>query len=95
MQLATCQPVPVMSKIGTYSDASTDAANLIDSGVASVTFVEQVSVTARVDATFTFVVDGVANVTHNGVTTSVSSAYNTLPFGSLTAGTPKYAAHRS
>lgn len=82
-------------KVGTYSDASTDANNLIDSAVASITFVEQVSVTARVDATFTFVVDGVTNnEAHNGVTTSVSSSYNTLPFGALTAGTPKYAAHK-
>jgi len=82
-------------KIGIYDGPNTASDTLIDSGVASITMVEQVTVTARVDPTFTFVVNGVDQASaHNGVTTSVSSAYNTLPFGALTAGTPKYAAHQ-
>ena len=82
-------------KIGIYDGADTASDTLIDSGVTSITMVAQVTVTARVDPSFTFVVNGVDESTeNNGVTTSVSSAYNTLPFGALTAGTPKYAAHQ-
>jgi len=67
----------------------------VDSVVVSYTVVAAVTVTARVDPTFTFLVEGVnASTLNNGVTTSVNSAYNTLPFGNLTAGTPKYAAHK-
>ncbi|NMC35696.1 hypothetical protein GYA49_01485 [Candidatus Beckwithbacteria bacterium] len=67
----------------------------IDDGVGSISVITEVTVTARVDPTFTFVVAGVNSSTvNNGITTSVSSAYNTLPFGNLTAGTPKYAAHK-
>jgi len=67
----------------------------IDDGVGSISVIASVTVTARVDPTFTFVVAGVgASTVNNGITTSVSSAYNTLPFGNLTVGTPKYAAHK-
>jgi len=73
---------------------SSDGSTVVDTGVVTYTIVDAVTVTALVDPTFTFVVSGVnAGTVNNGITTSVSSAYNTLPFGSLTANTPKYAAH--
>jgi hypothetical protein len=62
---------------------------------ASITVVAAVTVSARVDPTFTFVVAGVnASTVDNGITTSVATAYNTLPFGNLTANAPQYAAHK-
>jgi hypothetical protein len=67
---------------------------IIDVGVSTYTIVQGVTVTARVDPLFTFVVAGVADsVVNNGITTSVTSTYSTLPFSNLTAGTPRYAAH--
>jgi hypothetical protein len=75
--------------------SSDGLSGLTDEGIASYTVVSAVTVSARVDPTFTFVVSLVADATsHNGITTSVASTYNTLPFGNLTAGTPKYAAHQ-
>jgi hypothetical protein len=72
-----------------------EAVSDLDTGTASYTVISAVTVTTRVDPVFTFTVAGVDTgaATDTGVTTSVSSAYNTLPFGNLTAGTPKYAAH--
>jgi len=71
-----------------------DAGGIIDTGVVTYTIVDAVTVTAKVDPTFTFVVAGVgAGTANNGISTSVASTANTLPFGSLTAGTQKYAAH--
>ncbi len=65
----------------------------IDTGTVSYTIIEPVVVTARVDPTFTFTVGAVgANTINNQITTSVGTTYNTLPFGNLTASTPKYAA---
>jgi hypothetical protein len=79
--------------INGYSSISETGAQ--DSTVVSITAVAAVQVTARVDPTFTFVVTGVgASTVNNAITTTVSSAYNTLPFGNLTAGTPRYAAHK-
>lgn len=67
---------------------------LVDTGIASYTVVDDIEVTARVDPSFTFTVSQTAaNAVYNAITTSVASTYNTLPFGNLTAGTPKYAAH--
>lgn len=81
--------------IGTYTGTDSAIGSLVDSAVVSFTVVHAVTVTARVDPTFTFVVEGVnTNATNNGVTTSVSSSFSALPFGNLTAGTPKYAAHK-
>jgi len=80
--------------IGTYTGTSSQT-TLVDSAVVSLTVVEAVTVTARVDPTFTFVVEGVnTSTTNNGVTTSVSSTFSTLPFGNLTSGVAKYAAHK-
>jgi hypothetical protein len=78
--------------IKTYAGADGDT--LIDEGTATYTLVDAVVVTARVDPTFTFVIATVGqNTVNNGITTSVGSSSTTLPFGSLTAQVPKYAAH--
>jgi len=79
-----------------FSYTSVDGVTgLVDEGIASYTIISAITVTARVDPTFTFVIsESVADTVHTGITTSVSSTYNTLPFGNLTAGTPKYAAHQ-
>lgn len=67
---------------------------IVDSTVVTYTLVDAVTVEAKVDPTFTFVVSAVnLNTVHNEITTSVTSTSNSLPFGSLQAGTPKYAAH--
>jgi len=77
-----------------YVKSYNDSAVLVDQGVVTYTIVQAVTVTAKVDPTFTFVVQLVtANATTNGITTTVASTATTLPFGSLTPGTPKYAAH--
>jgi hypothetical protein len=95
----SCQPGGDQStdtcylRLATYSDSA--GSNLVDEGIASYSVVDAVVVTARVDPIFTFTVSSVGESTvNNGITTSVASTYNTLPFGNLTAGTPKYAAHR-
>jgi hypothetical protein len=76
-----------------YQDLS--ATTEIDRATASITVAAAVTVTARVDPTFTFVVTGVgADTVATAITTSVSTAFNTLPFTNLTAGTPRYAAHK-
>lgn len=49
---------------------------------------------ANIDPSFVFSISGVANAqVHNGITTSVTSTSTTLPFGSITPGSPAYAAH--
>lgn len=76
------------------NDAVADGGTDIDNVIASVTVVADVTVTATVDPSFTFVVGSVgASTVNNAITTSVASTYSTLPFGNLTAATPKYAAH--
>lgn len=71
------------------------AVTIIDQGITSYTVVQAITVSARVDPSFTFTVSSVgANTVNNAITTSVASTYSTLPFGNLTAGTPKYAAQR-
>jgi len=53
-----------------------------------------VVVTAKVDPSLTFTVNGVAQgQVANGVITSASSQFNTLPFGFLQTNSPKYLAH--
>lgn len=48
-----------------------------------------------IDPIFTFSVEGVNSaVTNNGITTSITSSYNLIPFGKLEAETPKYAAQK-
>jgi hypothetical protein len=80
-------------RLTTYSDTAGTTA--IDSGVASYTVIVPVTVSARVDPTFTFTVGAdAASQVHSGITTSVATTYNTIPFSNLTSGTPKYAAHK-
>ena len=51
--------------------------------------------TKRLPAEATFRIYGVADsVTNNGVTTTVTSTYSTIPFGNLAVETPSYAAHQ-
>jgi hypothetical protein len=99
--IGDCNPVSNNSsdtcyaKLTTYTDTAGLPGNKVDEGIGSYTIIEAVQVTARVDPTFTFVVSAVtSNTAHNGVTTSETSTYSTLPFGNLTAGTPKYTAHQ-
>lgn len=79
-------------RLETYTDIP--FTTLIDQGVASVTVTQAVQVDARVDPLFAFTIasDNAGNV-HSQVTTSVTSAYNQLNFGNLTAGTPRYIGH--
>jgi hypothetical protein len=82
-------------RITTCNDLGCDVSEDLDTGIVSYTTIEAITVTARVDPTFSFTVAAVAAGTvSNGVTTSVASTYSTLPFSNLTAGTPVYAAHR-
>lgn len=78
-------------RVTTIDNASVD----IDLGTVSYTVVNAVTVTATVDPSFTFVVTGVnQGAVNNGITASVNSTYSTLPFGNLTVGVPRYAAHQ-
>lgn len=64
-----------------------------DSGSTRVAIVDNVTVTASVDTTFTFTVDGVAGgLTVNGTTTGASSTATTIDFGELVANTASTAA---
>jgi hypothetical protein len=79
-------------RITTYSDLGSTS---VDTTIVTYTVVEAVTVTARVDPTFTFVVAAVgASTVNNAITTSAASTYSTLPFSNLTAGTPRYLAHK-
>jgi len=64
-----------------------------DSGSTRVAIVDNVTVTASVDTTFTFTVDAVAGgATVNGTTTGASSTATTIEFGELVANTASTAA---
>ncbi len=81
-------------RVYSCTDATDCPGTAVDSGIVSYTVVAGVTVSARLDPIFRFVVESVpANSVHNEITTSVASTYNTLPFSNLTAGQPKYAAH--
>lgn len=78
-------------RIRSYTGLGT---GLIDQGIVSYTVVAAVTVSARVDPSFTFIVESVDSATvHSDITTSTASTFSTLPFSNLTAGTPKYVAH--
>ncbi|NMB57006.1 hypothetical protein GYA19_03660 [Candidatus Beckwithbacteria bacterium] len=69
----------------------------LDTAILSFTVVDDISVTARVDPTFTFVIEGVPTSTTTeagAITTSIGTDYNTLPFGNLRVGTEKFGAHK-
>lgn len=83
-------------KVATYSSSTFGTTR--DDGVVSLTITQGVSVTARVDPTFTFQVAGVTGdgiITRNGstMTSGVTSTVTAIPFGNLTSGTEKFAGH--
>lgn len=94
---------PVGNSTGTcyvriYAYAATNFTGTPDETIVSLTVTQAVTVSARVDPTFTFTVEGTtgdgstaANTTTltNGITTTVT----TIPFGNLTANSEKFAAH--
>lgn len=68
--------------------------SVVDETTVTYTVVQAVTVSATVDPSFTLVISSVgASTVVGGVTTSAASTVTTLPFGNLTAGTPKYLAH--
>ncbi len=69
-------------KIRVYSRNASDEE--LEKGTAMVAIIDDVVVTATVDATLTFDIDGLATSTSiNGVETTASSTYDTLAFGVL------------
>ncbi len=61
-----------------------------DTGRTRVAILDNVDVTAVVDTSFTFVVNGLATSTAiNGTTTTGSTTATSIPFGTLVAGIPK------
>lgn len=78
-------------RVTTYSDLGSTS---VDNTIVTYTIVAAVTVTARVDPSFTFTVSSVAaDDVNNDITTSAASTFSTLPFGNLTANTPRYTAH--
>ena len=76
--------------LGSYS--ITIAAGASDNGTAMVAIVDNVLVTAEVDTTLTFTVNGTSTgvtVNGSGTTTATTTTSNTLPFGTLVSGTSK------
>jgi hypothetical protein len=70
-------------------------AGTVDTGRTRVAILDNVDVTAIVNTSFTFVVDGLATSTAvNGTTTTGSTTPSAIPFGVLTAGEIKTMAQR-
>lgn len=81
------------ARITSYSDAGT---TVIDQSTVAFAILDtnSIAVTASVDPTFTFTVAGVTSgATVNGATTNVATTATTIPFGTLSSGTPRIAAH--
>ncbi len=79
--------------VGSYDIVVTAGAS--DSGTTMVAIVDTVQVTASVDTTFTFSVEGLPGGTAvNGTTTTGSTTATTIPFGSLTADVPSTTAQQ-
>lgn len=73
---------------------NTNCSTTVDTGITTYTVVNTITVSARVDPTFTFVVATVGSATtNNGIATTVATTPSTIPFGNLAVGTPAYAAH--
>lgn len=69
------------------------AGNLLDLVTITYAVNTPITVSATVDPVLTFTVVGLASGNAaNGSTTSETATYSTLPFGNITAGTPKYLA---
>ena len=78
-------------RVNSYTDLGV---TLVDEGIVSYTVVAAITVSARVDPLFKFVIESVGiNQVNNEITTNVASTFNTLPFSNITANTPSYAAH--
>lgn len=76
----------------TTSYEFTVTAGTADSGQARVAIINNVLVTANVDTTLTFTINGVANgatVNSSPTTTATTTTSTTLPFGTLAAGVSK------
>jgi len=81
-------------RINTYS--GTQYTGTADNGTVSITITQEVTVSARVDPTFTLTIAGVtgAGQTLNStVITALTTTVTTIPFGNLTADTAKFLAH--
>lgn len=69
------------------------SSNTVDTTSVKVATIESVTVTATIAPTLTFTIAGVAGSTSvAGQTTSAASTATTVPFGTITAGTPAYVA---
>jgi len=81
------------ARITTYSDTGTTVIDTATVAFAILTSTS-IAVTASVDPTFTFTVAAANSGTVNGATINVtSSTANTIPFGTLSPGSTKIAAH--
>lgn len=83
-------------RMNTYSD--TAWTTIQDEAIVSVTFTTAVTVSARVDPSFTLVIAGIdpaltASANGTTLTSTVTPSISTIPFGNLTPGTEKFAAH--
>ena len=83
-------------RINTYTNTAGNSA--ADDSIVSLTVTQAVTVSARVDPTLTFRIAGIdptGTTTVNGstLTSGITPTETTLPFGNLTAGTPKYLGH--
>jgi hypothetical protein len=81
-----------------YVYSATNFTGTPDETIVSLTVTQAVTVSARVDPTFTFTVEGTtgdgstaANTTT--LTNAITTTVTTIPFGNLTANTEKFAAH--
>lgn len=62
-------------------------ASVVDTGAASVTYINSITASATVDPSLTFTIGGLAqNTTSDGITTTQAGTYETLPFGDIVAG---------
>lgn len=87
----TSYVIRVTGTAGTIGSGGT-AISTSDTRVA---IIDDVTVTASIDSTFTFTVTGMDSTTSvNGTTTNITTTATTIPFGSLTPNTPKVASQR-
>jgi hypothetical protein len=80
----------------TETTCTSNSASLLDSGVVAFAILTttSIAVSASVDPTFTFTVAGVASSqTVNGATTTITTGAATIPFSTLSDGTPAIGAH--
>lgn len=82
-------------RLATYEDTNWTTA--ADTGTVSITITQAITVSARVDPTFSMTITGVVGSaqTRNGtiLTNALTTTVTTIPFGNLTANTAKKAAH--